>query len=135
MGGGQSTKIREESEASDKGACLPCLPFQAPFARSSDPIGSPMPETPLHTRRKQHLVEDAILEKNRHNQVFSSKYGGLEKEVEENGNGNGNMAQIHEGKVRNFLADPESTGVNESPNAVLFLIHRMQRQCCMPSTS
>ncbi len=102
MGGRQSTLIREESGASQNENCQPCFPFQAPFAKANhDPIGSPMPETPLHARRKQQAIEGAILEETRGQTVFSSKYSGLEKEVEASEHQNGNLAQIHEGKVRN----------------------------------
>ena len=63
-----------------------------------------MPETPIHARRKQHAIEGAILEEtagsSRGKPVFSSKYSGLEKEVEPSEHSNPNMAQIHEGKVR-----------------------------------
>ena len=108
MGSGPSTLIRNESETSNHGNCHPCLPFTAPFARSNDPIGSPMPETPVHTRRKQHAVENAINKQD--NQ--SSKYGGLEKEVVEIEHVNRNLAQIHEGKVGSFLAECEAKRVN-----------------------
>lgn len=107
MGGRQSTLTREESGTAPNGVCHGCLPFQAPFAKSSnhnhDPIGSPMPETTVHARRKQHAIEGAILEEaagSKGKPVFSSKYSGLEKEVETSETGNPNMAQIHEGKVR-----------------------------------
>lgn len=98
-----------ESGKAPDGICHACFPFQAPFAKSSnhnhDPIGSPMPETPIHARRKQHAIEGAILEEttgSKGKPVFSSKYSGLEKEVETSEHGNSNMAQIHEGKVRRY---------------------------------
>jgi hypothetical protein len=59
-----------------------------------------MPETPVHARRKKHAVGDAFRGENLKKQVFSSKYGGLEKEVESEKTENGSMAEIHEGKVR-----------------------------------
>jgi hypothetical protein len=62
-----------------------------------------MPETPLHSRRKKFAVEDAMLAQNRNNPAFSSKYAGLEKEVEPTNKENGNLAEIHEGKVRNYV--------------------------------
>jgi hypothetical protein len=46
-----------------------CFAFQAPFKRntnSNDPLGSPLPDTPVSRRKRQE---------------FSSRYGGLEKEV------------------------------------------------------
>lgn len=102
MGGGQSSLIRDGSDASNHGNCLPCLPFKPNFPQANnDPIGSPLPDTPVHAKRKQHAVQDALREENLlKTQVFSSKYGGLEKEVEDLDQENGNVAVIHEGKVR-----------------------------------
>jgi ribosomal protein L25 (general stress protein Ctc) len=65
-----------------------------------------MPATPIHTRRKQHAVEEALRKQNKNNPVFSSKYGGLEKEVEEEDKVKLSQAQIHEGKVRFFWRTP-----------------------------
>jgi hypothetical protein len=47
-------------------------------SRSSDPMGTPLPVTPMHTRRKR----ERILEEARNNPVMMSQYGGLEKETE-----------------------------------------------------
>ena len=77
--------------------CQPCLGIGAPFRRkSSDPLGSPMPDTPISSRRKRR--------------EFSSRYGGLEKEVStatqssfyssSNGGNNSQAANVHEGSVR-----------------------------------
>lgn len=79
--------------------CQPCLGIGAPFRRkSSDPLGSPMPDTPISSRRKRR--------------EFSSRYGGLEKEVStatqssfyssSNGN-NSQAANVHEGSVRDRI--------------------------------
>ena len=95
MGGAQSST----GHGAEDSVCGPCF-AKAPFARSIDPIGSPMPETPLHSRRKKFAVEDAMLGENRNNPIFSSKYSGLEKESEPVKKENGNVAQVNEGKVR-----------------------------------
>jgi hypothetical protein len=97
MGGVQSGT----SHGADNGACGPCF-AKAPFARAIDPIGSPMPETPLHSRRKKLAVEDVMLGENRNNPIFSSKYSGLEKESEPAKKENGGVAQVNEGKVSIF---------------------------------
>mmetsp|Transcript_23459 Transcript_23459/g.55251 ORF Transcript_23459/g.55251 Transcript_23459/m.55251 type:complete len:432 (+) Transcript_23459:280-1575(+) len=58
-----------QQSADAKDDCDPCLGIQAPFKRngkSSDPLGSPLPNTPISRRRRK--------------QEFSSRYGGLEKE-------------------------------------------------------
>ena len=99
MGGEQSSLIRSESDASEDGACQPCFLFKAPFSRSNDAIGSPMPETPLDQRRQQKAVKNALRKANRNNPVFSSKYLGLEKEVVAQSEGAKRVAEIHEGKV------------------------------------
>ena len=83
--------------------CQPCLFFfNSPFARDrgdggtararkgrNDHLGSPLPDTPVAVRqqRKQAAAKVAGGSRNngigsqRDNPVFSSKYGGLEKEV------------------------------------------------------
>jgi len=78
-----------------KDDCHPCFGLQAPFKRkvsSNDPLGSPLPDTPMSLRKKRE---------------FSSRYGGLEKEASSAGGSSfirntsdGNKsrtADVHEG--------------------------------------
>lgn len=111
MGGAQSSV----GNGAEHGVCGPCF-AKAPFARSADPIGSPMPETPVHARRKKFAVEDAMRGQDRNNPVYSSKYSGLEKEVEPKKKESGNLAQIHEGKVS------DGGMVGETPCRILLTI-------------
>lgn len=127
MGGAQSSL----GNGAEHGVCGPCF-AKAPFARSADPIGSPMPETPVHARRKKFAVEDAMRGQDRNNPVYSSKYSGLEKEVEPKKKESGNLAQIHEGKVSDRLDSGRNLLSNSSDHRSLC---RMRRRCCMPSIS
>ena len=83
-----------------KDDCHPCFGLQAPFKRkvsSNDPLGSPLPDTPMSLRKKRE---------------FSSRYGGLEKEASSAGGSSfirntsdGNKsrtADVHEGSVRDM---------------------------------
>jgi hypothetical protein len=105
MGGKQSNLNRSGSDASE-GDCQPCFFFRAPF-RSEDPIGSPMPETPVQHRSKRiEAVKNALRGEKRDNPVFSSKYLGLEKEVDyrsksslDGSSESECQAEVHEGKV------------------------------------
>ena len=77
--------------------------------RSTDAIGSPEPETPIIERRKRKeaankMAEGRLQPEQRREGPFSSRYGGLEKEIPEGdesaeSNDNG-MANVHEGPVR-----------------------------------
>jgi hypothetical protein len=103
MGGKQST-INDTAKDGD-GDCQRCFLFNAPF-RSSDAIGSPLPETPVMKRnmRKQAMQEAAIGDL-RTDPVFSSKYFGLEKEVFHQSSykvddpAEVHRAEVYEGKV------------------------------------
>jgi hypothetical protein len=83
MGPKQSVLTEDEStiEGEEEAPCN-CffLGGVKPMARSraSDPMGTPLPVTPMHTRRKR----ERILEEARNNPVMMSQYGGLEKETE-----------------------------------------------------
>jgi len=44
---------------------------------SSDPMGSPLPDTPVFERKRRQATKERL----RDDPIFSSKYGGLEKEV------------------------------------------------------
>lgn len=105
MGGTQSSSGHDI----DDEQCTPCF-TKAPFARSArsvDPMGSPMPSTPIDARRKKFAVEDAMLGQNVNHPVFSSRYSGLEKEVEPTKKENGCGAQIYEGKVSHYSTSME----------------------------
>ena len=74
--------------------CQPCLGVGAPFRRkANDPLGSPMPDTPVSSRRKRREL---------------SRYGGLEKEVSPASFYGSNAhtsqtANVHEGSVRDRI--------------------------------
>ena len=125
MGGNQSSLIRQDSDASERDDCLPCFFLKAPFKASDDPIGSPMPDTPLDQRRKKTAVKNALRHEHRNNPIFSSKYNGLEKEVisqEEKLN----QAEIHEGAVRSLCLLVRSSCSIIVPH---FVSQRMPRLC------
>ena len=111
MGGKQSALIHTTSDVSGDDNDCNCFFFKLPF-KSNDPIGSPMPETPLHQRAKRSAIKTA-LNKVRESPVFSSKYGGLEKEVDYCSKAlssiedqeNGHRAEVHEGKVSIILTE------------------------------
>ena len=76
--------------------CRPCFAFPSVFKRNAnlnDPLGSPLPDTPVSRRKRRQ---------------FSSRYDGLEKEVSASSqtafyelNPNGSQpADVHEGLVR-----------------------------------
>jgi hypothetical protein len=72
MGAQQSSGVKDDGDDDNSNNnCHPCFLFKAPFGNrnnnSNDPLGSPLPDTPLSHRKKQR--------------EFSSQYGGLEKEV------------------------------------------------------
>jgi hypothetical protein len=104
MGGKQSTM--NDTDKDGDGDCQRCFLFNAPF-RSSDAIGSPLPETPVMERnmRKQAMQEAANGDRNT-DPVFSSKYFGLEKEVFHQSSSikldkpeEAHRAEVYEGKV------------------------------------
>lgn len=72
------------SQQSRDSDCQPCF-FLDHFGKalrkagnSDDPMGTPLPDTPLFQRKKRAQVQRAMRNKD---PVFSSKYGGLEKET------------------------------------------------------
>lgn len=85
-------------EANEGDPCPPCFFLGngiGPSKRASDPIGTPLPETPVHQRRKRQHVQDALRSE-------TENYKGLEKEVPEveetNGqNGSSPPTVIHDG--------------------------------------
>lgn len=92
-----------QQSADAKNDCNPCFGVPAPFKRNSnsnDPLGSPMPDTPNSRQRKPE---------------FSSRYGGLEKEVSsaatssfygntsETNRTSSRTASVHEGAVRDTI--------------------------------
>lgn len=113
MGGQQSTT--GGTKVGDN--CHPCFAFHAPFQQSqpSDPLGSPLPDTPV-TKRKQRGIHDLTPpngQNGRSDPVYSSRYGGLEKEPDSSSNSkrmtsNGDEeyeAKIHEGPVSAMRGD------------------------------
>ena len=81
--------------------CQTCFALPSPFKRngnSSDPLGSPLPDTPLVRRNKRE---------------FSSQYDGLEKELSANSQSsfyisnlyNSRQADVHEGSVCNMILE------------------------------
>ncbi|CAJ1897484.1 unnamed protein product [Cylindrotheca closterium] len=103
MGGGQS---HDNWEDDDNGVCKPCFLFKAPMSRSkrSDPMGTPMPETPIVDRRKRDAAAAKIQESKKTDPVFSSQYFGIEKEVDPKNpknsakNNPSGRAIVHEGQ-------------------------------------
>lgn len=109
MGSKQSVLERDDSMMEEEEQPCNCFFLGKPNVRSSssDPMGTPLPGTPMHQRRKREL----ILEEARKNPVMMSTYGGLEKETEafykkdptsstNRGNGKSNEPQVYEGQVR-----------------------------------
>jgi hypothetical protein len=103
MGGKQST-MNDTAEDGD-GDCQRCFLFNAPF-RSSDAIGSPLPETPVMKRNmRKQAMQDAANGDHNADSVFSSKYFGLEKEVFDQSSSKlddpkeVHRAEVYEGKV------------------------------------
>jgi hypothetical protein len=89
MGGQQSTIHKGSSTNKDGSPCHPCFAFQAPFQQhASDPLGSPLPDTPLTKRKQQRGMYDQGGGTTKNGQpsngqstpIYSSRYGGLEKE-------------------------------------------------------
>lgn len=97
MGGKQSQPVNGGSE------CQPCF-FFSPGKATSDPIGSPIPDTPVTARKNQRNMKEIVI---RDKPLFSSRYHGLEKEKSSasmNGRGIGlsgtlmsEEATVHEG--------------------------------------
>lgn len=108
MGGGQSNLNRANSDDEEFGDCQPCFLFKSPLRLSNDPIGSPMPDTPVIDRRKRDEAISAYCTERRTNPIYSSKYFGLEKEVLQDPNAPKEesefRAEVYEGKVSAFLS-------------------------------
>lgn len=105
MGSKQSKLNREDSDASSVAECEPCFLFRSPFRSNNDPLGTPIPETPLHRRKQRKIaVRDALRGGDRNAPIYSSKYIGLEKEVESRSKSslgsqeNEYGVQVHKGK-------------------------------------
>jgi tRNA A-37 threonylcarbamoyl transferase component Bud32 len=99
--------------------CVPCF-FLGSFSkhlpgRASDPIGTPLPETPLFQRKRRQQAVKAAMQKD--DPVFSSKYGGLEKETATMfpPQNSMNRAKFQE-EPEEEVADPEGAQVHEGPN-------------------
>jgi len=84
-GSGSNGDGGEDSAAASSDAdCRPCFfldhfskALRKATSRGADPMGTPLPDTPLYQRKKREQVQKAMRNKD---PVFSSKYGGLEKE-------------------------------------------------------
>mmetsp|Transcript_26768 Transcript_26768/g.65101 ORF Transcript_26768/g.65101 Transcript_26768/m.65101 type:complete len:441 (-) Transcript_26768:298-1620(-) len=100
MGGGQSNTSHTDGADDDGAVCKPCFLFNSPIGRSSDPMGTPMPETPIVHRRKRDAAIDKLREERKSDPVYSSQYFGIEKEVDpKSSRSNGDKrAKVHEGK-------------------------------------
>jgi hypothetical protein len=120
--------VPEEEDSDDD--CLNCS-FLGGFCppqkkKTYDPMGTPVPDTPVVSRKQRKMFENAIDDDNGSNNntnngvspssrtgLFSSRYFGLEKEEdsssildteeEEEPHDENAPAQIHEGPVSHFL--------------------------------
>jgi len=84
MGAPQSRPAKDDGE---DGPCFLCdigglfqKTFPQSMRRSSDPIGSPMPETPIPQRKRREQVKQAMMKEKEENSMFSISQSGLEKE-------------------------------------------------------
>jgi serine/threonine protein kinase len=86
--GGHHSRLEGSPPPPDEdgqGPCRPCF-FMDRFAKNMrkdrvrvlDPMGTPLPETPLFQRKRRQEVHQAL---KKDDPVYSSKYGGLDKEV------------------------------------------------------
>ena len=108
-GGTTNRNHHDNDEDSTDNKCQPCFwfspsgaqnglknlvfaPPQPPNSKSSgnhgkhdgdDPMGSPLPDTPIFVRKRREATQQRILDD--HSANFSSRYGGLEKEESETG--------------------------------------------------
>jgi hypothetical protein len=139
MGGGQSrlaggsgSRRRGDDDDDDAG---PCCFFLGDAARNvsrhiakiddgggggGDALGTPMPETPLFQRKRRGDVREALRREEeqqktqQQRQVFSSKYGGLEKEVS-------GMWNSSKSNTRSFAEDENGgTTADEGGGAVIY---------------
>lgn len=95
------------AQSAQKKACGPCffLNGLAGTLRSKDdPIGSPLPETPLMQRKRRQHIEDTF--QDRH-EIYSSNYGELEKTTEQ-------------------AEEEDHVGIHEGPNCEAELRERYQ---------
>jgi serine/threonine protein kinase len=117
-GGGGARKDERED-------CVPCFFLGTYFSkhlpgRSNDPIGTPLPETPLFQRKRRQQAVKAAMQKDE-DPVFSSKYGGLEKETATmfppQNSQNNRSSKFQEEPEEEVAADPEASAqVHEGPN-------------------
>lgn len=115
MGGAPSKEVAESDDD--------CKCFFLSSKPKSDVLGTPMPPTPVSSRKR------------REDPVMSSVYGGLEKDVGRfstrsflvNGNGNGSAlpaAQVHEGSVRSTCGNSVvGCCINSSETCYMSLSH------------
>jgi tRNA A-37 threonylcarbamoyl transferase component Bud32 len=127
MGGQQSRQTNCNGNGTQNGArkdenadCVPCF-FLGYFSkhlpgRASDPIGTPLPETPLFQRKRRQQAVKAAMQKD-DDPVFSSKYCGLEKETAKmfppGTMQNGSRPPF---EAQEEVIEPESAQVHEGPN-------------------
>lgn len=91
----KGSKAEDDDNDNGNQPCQPCFFFQAPFSKTSgqhkkeyDPLGSPLPDTPMAVKRKKSHNGNGNGGggggQRKTNPVYSSQYGGLEKEVSDN---------------------------------------------------
>jgi tRNA A-37 threonylcarbamoyl transferase component Bud32 len=126
MGGQQSRQTNGNGNGAQNGArkdkqedCVPCFFLgyfskHLPGSRASDPIGTPLPETPMFQRKRRQEAVMAAMQKDE-DPVFSSKYCGLEKETAKmfppSAMQNGSTSSFQE-----VVIEPEGAQVHEGPN-------------------
>lgn len=71
-----------------------------------DPIGTPLPETPIYQRKRRQQVHQALQE-DRGKEIFSSNYAGLEKE----------LSGLQSSCGSSLLPEEPSAGLYEGPDA------------------
>jgi serine/threonine protein kinase len=81
MGATQSRPTVTTNSKDENRPCQACFWFGQGLSsvRRTDPIGTPLPDTPVYQRKKREKMAKAM----RDPTIFSSRYAGLEKEVVE----------------------------------------------------
>jgi serine/threonine protein kinase len=125
--GGQQSRQTNGNGSSQNGArkdehaeCVPCFFLgyfskHLPGSRASDPIGTPLPETPLFQRKRRQQAVKAAMQKDE-DPVFSSKYCGLEKETSTMFPPPSNSRGQNRSSFDEMRAEPAGAQVHEGPN-------------------
>ena len=121
----------DDYDDDDDAACMPCFFMNGVSqqlltrTRSADPIGTPLPETPLFQRKRRQQVQHALRTTNNNDNdkannnntaVFSSRYGGLEKEVSTSNHHNRHHDTTQNGR-NDIDYDDEGPAVHEGPDS------------------